>query len=67
MAQATVSITIDGTIYPATYELKRGVVTVRTDIGTRSALMGTSPPDVVARMLLRELIEIEKLRREGII
>ena len=67
MAQATVSVTIEGTTYPATYELKRGVVTVRTDIGTRSALMGNSPPDVVARMLLRELIEVEKLRREGII
>ncbi len=67
MAQATVSVTTDGTTYPATYELKQGVVTVRTDIGTRSAPVGNSPPDVVARMLLRELIEVERLRREGII
>ena len=49
------------------YELKRGIVTVRTDIGTRSVPMGNSPPDVVARMLLRELIQVEMLRREGIV
>ena len=67
MAQATISVTIEGTTYPAMYELKRGIVTVRTDIGTRSASMGNSPPDVVARMLLRELIQVETLRREGII
>ncbi len=67
MAHGTISITIDGTTYPAPYELKRGVVTVRTDIGTKSAPLGDSDPDTVARMLLRELIEIEKMRREGII
>jgi hypothetical protein len=67
MAQATISVTIKGTIYPATYELERGIVTVRTDIGTRSAPMGNSPPDAVARMLLRELIQVETLRRERII
>ncbi len=67
MAQATVSITIDGVTYPATYELKRGVVTVQTDIGIRSAPMGNSSPDIIARMLLRELIEVERLRREAII
>ena len=67
MAQATVSVTIEGTTYPAMYELKQGVITVRTDIGTKSASVGTSPPDAVARMLLRELIQVERLRREGII
>jgi hypothetical protein len=29
--------------------------------------MGNSPPDAVARMLLRELIQVETLRRERII
>ena len=67
MVQATISVTIDGMTYPAIYELKQGIVTVRTDIGSRSASVGNSPPDVVARMLLRELIEAERLRREGII
>ncbi len=67
MAHATISVTIDGTPYPATLELKRGIVTVRTDIGTKSAPMGNSPPDIIARMLLRELIQVERLRREGII
>ena len=67
MAQATISVTIEGTTYPAVYELKRGTITIRTDIGTRSARISNSPPDIVARMLLRELIQVEKLRREGII
>jgi hypothetical protein len=67
MAQATISVTIDGTTYPATYELKGGIVTVRTDIGTKFALMGNNLPDIIARVLLRELIEIERLRRENII
>ncbi len=67
MAHATISVTVDETTYPATYELKRGIVTVRTDIGTKSAPMGNSAPEIVARMLLRELIQIEKLRRQGMI
>ena len=67
MAYATTNVVIDGTTYPAGYELKGGTVTVRTDIGTKSASVGNSPPDIVARMLLRELIEAERLRREGII
>ena len=64
---ATISITLDETIYAASYELKRDVVTVRADIGTRSASLGNSLPDISARMLLREIIQSEKLRCEGII
>ena len=56
-----------GTTYPAVYELKRGTVTVRTNIGNRSAPLGNSLPDVVACVLLREIIQLEKLRRDGII
>ena len=67
MAYATISVIIDGTTYPSDYELKRGTVTVRTDIGTRSALMRNSPPEIVACMLLREIIQSETLRRDGII
>jgi hypothetical protein len=67
MAHATISVPIEGTTYPATYELKRGIVTVRTDIGTKSAPMANSPPDAVARILLRELIQLEMLRREGML
>lgn len=67
MAHATISVTIDGTTYPAAYELKQGVVTVRAAIGSKSASLGNSSPVIVARMLLRELIEVERLRRDGII
>ncbi len=66
MAYATTSIIIDGTTYPADYELKGGTVTVRTDIGTRSASVRNSPPEIVAQMLLREIIQSETLRRDGI-
>jgi hypothetical protein len=67
MAQATISVTVDGATYPAAYELKQGIVTVRAAIGTKSASLGNSSPSIVARMLLRELIEVEGLRRDGII
>jgi hypothetical protein len=40
---------------------------VRTDIGTRSGPLRNGQPDNVARMLLRELIQLEKLRRDDII
>ena len=44
MAQATITVTIEGTAYPAMYELKRGVVTVRTDIGTNMPGWATAFP-----------------------
>ena len=67
MEHPTISITLDEATYSASYELKRDIVTVRTDIGTRSAALDNSLPDIVARMLLREIIQSEKLRREGIL
>ena len=67
VTHGTISVTTDEVTYSATYELKRGLVTVRADIGTRSRPLRNSPPDIIARMLLRELIQLEKLRREGII
>ncbi len=67
MEHGIISIALDGTTYPATYEVKGGIITVRTDIGTKSTSVGNTPPEIVARMLLRELIVVERLRREGII
>ena len=67
MEHATISITLEETTYAASYELKRDIVTVRADIGTRSASLGNSLPDIIARMLLREIIQSDKLRQEGII
>ncbi len=65
MAYATISVIIDGTAYPAEYELKAGIVTIKTDIGTRSAPVRSSPPEIIASTLLREIIQSETLRREG--
>ena len=62
-----ISVTTDEVTYSAIYEVKRGLVTVKADIGTRSGPLRNGHPDIVARMLLRELIQLEKLRREGII
>ncbi len=62
-----ISVTTDEVTYSATYELKRGLVTVRADIGTRSGPLRNGQPNNVARMLLRELIQLEKLRRDDII
>ncbi len=66
MAYASISIVVEGTTYRAEYELKAGTITVRSEFGTKSAPLGNSPPDAVARMLLRELLEMEKLRRDGL-
>ena len=62
-----ISVTSDEITYSAPYELKQGIVTVRADLGTRSGPLRNSHPDSVARMLLRELIQLEKLRRDDII
>ena len=67
MAHGTISVTSDEITYSASYELKRGLVTVRADIGTRSGPLRNGQSDSIARMLLRELIQLEKLRQEGII
>ena len=58
-----VEVQIDGKTYSGTYEVvSGGVVTVSTQYGRKSTQVGSSPPGVVARNLLRELVREEKAR-----
>ena len=56
-------IQVDCTEYDGTYEATSGVVTVRTAYGSQSThLVGDTPPEVLAKMLLGELVREEKAR-----
>jgi hypothetical protein len=46
--------------YGGWYEVERDLVKVHSCHGSRSAQLGSTPPDILARMILRELIEEEK-------
>jgi hypothetical protein len=47
---------VDGKTYEATYEVAQGIVTVRTAKGMKATQVGGSPPEVLARMMLREMV-----------
>jgi hypothetical protein len=47
--------TDDGHVVRGWYSIHDGMVTVSTGFGRKSAQIGGSPPDVLARTLLREL------------
>ena len=51
-----ISVEVDGKTYSGDFEVRGRVVTVTTSYGTKSTQVGGSPPDVVAKTLLRELV-----------
>jgi hypothetical protein len=59
-----VVIEIDGKEYDGSYEVTGGVVTVRTAYGSNSTQIGGSPPEVLAKKLLGELVREEKARSD---
>ena len=52
-----VSVNVDGITLTATYEIKSGVVTVFSALGSKSTQMGDKTAEYVARMLLYEIIK----------
>ena len=52
-----VSVTVEGIKLTAPYEIKSGIVTVFSALGSKSTQMGDHTAEYVARMLLREIIE----------
>jgi hypothetical protein len=62
-----VEVQIDGKTYSGTYEVVSGVVTVSTPYGRKSTQVGSSPPRVVARSLLRDLVREETARPDPMI
>ena len=52
-----VSVNVEGITLTATYEIKSGVVTVISALGSKSTQMGDNTPEYVARMLLQEIVK----------
>ncbi len=54
------SIKREGKTHNAFYYVLQGIITVVSAWGDKSTQVGGSPPEVIARFLLRELIETEE-------
>lgn len=55
--EGEISIDEEGRHYRATWKVERGVLTVSSfDLGSKSTQVGDSPPDSLARIMLRELV-----------
>jgi hypothetical protein len=52
-----VSVNVEGITLTATYEIKSGVVTVISALGSKSTQMGDNTAEYVARMLLQEIVK----------
>ena len=59
-----ISIELDGQTYWGRMEIRPGgIVAVATLYGQKATQIGGSPAEIVARMLLRELVQAEKARK----
>ncbi len=52
-----VSVNVEGITLTATYEIKSGVVTVFSALGSKSTQMGDYTAEYVAQMLLQEIVK----------
>lgn len=52
----TLTVTIYGEIYSGTYFVQNGVMYVQSTFGSKATHLGSSPPELVAKLLLSELI-----------
>jgi hypothetical protein len=52
-----ISRVIDGVTMSGTYSVEDGIITVTTALGTKSTQVADSPPEVLARIMLRELLD----------
>jgi hypothetical protein len=60
----SVSVEVDGSVFDGMYTVQSKVVTVDSSYGSGSTQLGGSPEHVVARILLREIVDGEKARGE---
>jgi hypothetical protein len=65
MTQTQVMLQIKGRVYRGRFEVSRDLVTVHATHGTKSAHVGTSPVEVIARILLWELVQAEMKRKDS--
>jgi hypothetical protein len=59
MSQTEVRVEIDGKTHFGRVEVSRGMVTVHAACGSKTAPIGASPVESLARLLLREIIQAE--------
>ncbi len=59
--RGTVTVAHQGKTYMATWHVEKGVITVSTASGRKSTQLGDSPPESLARMMLREAINAGEL------
>jgi hypothetical protein len=52
----TVSVTIDGATHLGTYYLQIAILFVHSPLGAKASRLGGSPPELMARLLLAELV-----------
>jgi hypothetical protein len=59
-----VSIEWEGKKYAGSYYVEKGMITVSGSWGQKSTQVGNSPPELLARIMLRELAQEAKARGE---
>ncbi len=57
----TVAIEVNGKTHMAFYVVAKKIITVSTGLGSKSTQLGSLPPEHLARILLRELIQEGKV------
>ncbi len=62
-----VTLEVDGRTYTGRVTIEDGIVNVNTIGGWTATQIGESPPEVVARMLLRELVQAERARKDSML
>jgi hypothetical protein len=60
--RSNIKVEVAGVQHGGWYEVERDLVKVHSPYGSKSTQIGGSPPDILARMILRELIEAERRR-----
>ena len=56
-----ISVEVNGKTYNGTYKVKKGVITVSSALSHSSTHLGGTPPEALAKILLREMAESGKL------
>ncbi len=60
--RGTVTVAHEGKSYTASWHVEKGVITVSTASGRKSTQLGDSPPESLARMMLREAINAGRMK-----
>ena len=65
MSSFEFAVTIDGKLYQGTFEVSRETITVTSQYGSRTNQVRNTPPKILARMMLGEIVR-DEMRRRGV-